>query len=350
MKPSVIPVVVVGPTSAVRARLAAAFTTGGFRVIGSVRARELPVLTMRSRPDVAVVYVGGEPEVEAAVAEIMTTEPYPVLLVAPRGSRDAAVRVLAAGALDVIAWPETAADDVPFRRALVRTARLVAGLALVTRRPRAATSARRASLPRTRDGARLVAIGASTGGPQALIHILRGLKGHSACPIAIVQHMAPSFMNDFATWLGQASGHRVEIVSERQTLLAGIVYLAPSDQHLEVLAGGVAQISSGPPVNSCRPSADVLFESVAASYGAAAIGALLTGMGEDGARGLLAMRQAGALTIAQDEQSSIVYGMPGSAASLGAAARVLPLEEIPRAVLHALAHPPERASERLRER
>jgi two-component system chemotaxis response regulator CheB len=344
MKGSAIPVVVAGPTGAVRARIAAAFATGGFRVIGSVRARELPKLAVRSRPDVAVVYVGGEPEVEAAVGEIMTTEPCPVLLVAPRGSGDAAMRALAAGALEVITWPETAVGEVPFRRALARSARLVAGLALVTRRRRAGTPAHHASLRRTPDGARLLAVGASTGGPQALIQILRGLKGHSACPIAIVQHMAPGFMNDFATWLRQASGHPVEIVFERQTLQAGIVYLAPGDQHLEVLAGGVARIRSGPPVHSCRPSADVLFESVAASYGAAAVGVLLTGMGEDGARGLLAMRQAGALTIAQDEQSSIVYGMPGSAASLGAAVRVLPLGEIPRAVIQALARPPERCA------
>jgi len=123
MKGSTIPVVVVGPTGAVRARIAAAFATGGFRVIGSVRARELPKLAVRSRSDVAVVYVGGEPEVEAAVGEIMTTEPCPVLLAAPRGSGEAAMRALAAGALEVITWPDTAADEGPFRRALVRWAR-----------------------------------------------------------------------------------------------------------------------------------------------------------------------------------------------------------------------------------
>lgn len=131
-----------------------AFATGGFRVIGSVRARELPKLTVRSRPDVAVVYVGGEPEVEAAIGEIMTTEPCPVLLVAPRGSGDAAMRALAAGALEVITWPETAADDEPFRLALAHSARLVAGLALVTRRRRAGTPAHHASLRSTPDGAR----------------------------------------------------------------------------------------------------------------------------------------------------------------------------------------------------
>ena len=258
----------------------------------------------------------------------------PILAIAPSAAKDEALRALAAGALEVLAWPDTEQERAMFRASLAASVRLVAGLALVKRRRQKSAG----EPPARRGGARrIVAIGASTGGPQALAEILRALHGHTACPIVIVQHMPAQFMSGFSDWLRRYTGARVSIAEARTHLEPGRVYLAPGDRHLTVSAAGIAHIGAGEPVLSCRPSADVLFQSVATAYGAGAVGALLSGMGEDGARGLLAMRKAGAVTIAQDEASAVVYGMPAAAASLEAATEILPLNRIASAVLAALA-------------
>jgi two-component system chemotaxis response regulator CheB len=175
--------------------------------------------------------------------------------------------------------------------------------------------------------AQVVALGASTGGPGALTELLRALPPRFAPPVLCVQHIAASepFAVAFSDWLAGQTGRDVAYARDGTQVqaLAGRVVLAPPDRHL-IVRGGVLRLSDGPPRHSCRPSVDVLFESVAAEYGPAATGVLLTGMGRDGADGLLRMRARGAVTFAQDEASCVVYGMPREAALIGAAGYILP--------------------------
>ncbi len=185
----------------------------------------------------------------------------------------------------------------------------------------------------------LVAIGASTGGPSALIDILRELPHDFPFPILLVQHISEQLGTAFAEWLSAQTGTSVTFAEdgERVSGVAGRAVMAPPGRHLSVRDGRLI-LSDGPERNSCKPSVDVLFESLARDYGCSVAACLLTGMGRDGAAGLLSIRRAGGLTIAQDEASCVVYGMPREAVLLGAAQRVLPLSEIGPA-LAALAAP-----------
>jgi two-component system chemotaxis response regulator CheB len=177
----------------------------------------------------------------------------------------------------------------------------------------------------------VVVLGASTGGPGALTELLRALPAGFHTPLLCVQHIAASepFAVAFSDWLAGQTRRRVGYAQDAMPVpsLAGQVLLAPPDRHI-FLRDGKVRLSSAPPRHSCRPAVDVLFESAADEYGAAAAGCLLTGMGRDGAEGLLRMRARGAVTYAQDEASSTVYGMPRAAALLGAAAFVLPPAQI----------------------
>jgi two-component system chemotaxis response regulator CheB len=177
------------------------------------------------------------------------------------------------------------------------------------------------------DPLRVVAVGASTGGPGALTDLLRTLPIGFRPAVLCVQHIAASepFAVAFSDWLAGQTGRDVSYARDFTPVeaAAGRVVLAPPDRHL-LVRDGMLRLSDAPPRHSCRPSVDVLFESVAAEYGPSAAGCLLTGMGRDGADGLLRMRSQGAVTFAQDEASCVVYGMPREAALLGAAAYVLP--------------------------
>jgi two-component system chemotaxis response regulator CheB len=181
--------------------------------------------------------------------------------------------------------------------------------------------------PPALDPLRVVALGASTGGPRALTDLLRTLPLGFRPAVLCVQHIAASepFAVAFSDWLAGQTGRDVSYARDWTQIdaLAGRVVLAPPDRHL-LVRDGLLRISDGPPRHSCRPSVDVLFESVADEYGPAAAGCLLTGMGRDGAEGLLRMRSRGAVTFAQDEASCVVYGMPREAALLGGASYVLP--------------------------
>jgi len=199
-------------------------------------------------------------------------------------------------------------------------------------------SVRKAPVLRTTE--RIVAIGASTGGTEALREVLAALPP-DAPAIVISQHIPAAFSGPFAQRLDRISAMSVAEAGEGQYLLPGHAYIAPGDRHLIVERDGAryrCRLNDGPPVNRHRPSVDVMFRSVAQNVGPNAVGILLTGMGDDGARGLKEMLEAGARTIAQDEQSSVVWGMPGSAVRLGAAEQVQPLHRIPALLLELAAH------------
>jgi two-component system chemotaxis response regulator CheB len=176
---------------------------------------------------------------------------------------------------------------------------------------------------------RVVAIGASTGGPGAIVEILRNLPPDFPLPILLVLHINEPFGAAFADWLDAQTNLRVAHAVDGEPLsgAAGRVVMAPGDWHLVVLDGRL-RLTRDAERHSCRPSVDVLFESVARAFGPAAVACLLTGMGRDGAAGLLDVRNAGGATIAQDEATSTIYGMPREAVLLGAAKYILPLPQI----------------------
>jgi two-component system chemotaxis response regulator CheB len=175
----------------------------------------------------------------------------------------------------------------------------------------------------------LVAIGASTGGPGAIVEILRALPASFRLPIVFVLHINEPFGTAFADWLDGQAGRPVACAREGDPVASasGRVVMAPAGRHLTVRDGRF-HLTFDPERHSCRPSVDVLFESISGHYGPSAIACLLTGMGRDGASGLLRLREVGGMTIAQDESTSVIYGMPQEAALLGAAVKILPLGEI----------------------
>jgi two-component system chemotaxis response regulator CheB len=180
---------------------------------------------------------------------------------------------------------------------------------------------------------RIVAIAASTGGPQALLAILKSLPPEFPCGIVIVQHITKGFTEGLVRWLGHECKIKVKAAEDSEMILPGVAYIAPSDVHLKIEEGGKVLLSNDPPFEGHRPSANVLFDSVAKAYGFNAVGVILTGMGRDGAVGIRAMREAHAKTIAQDEATSVIFGMPKAAIDLGAIDEVIPLERIAEAVL-----------------
>jgi chemotaxis response regulator CheB len=191
---------------------------------------------------------------------------------------------------------------------------------------------RRGLIVAARPRPQLIAVAASTGGPQAIQTLLRGLGDDPGVPILVVQHISPGFEAGMASWLTATCPLPMRLAAHGDKPRPNVVYLASCDDHLLVTRSGALAFSKAPPVRGFRPSANLLFESIAESFGARAIGIILTGMGEDGAAGLAALHATGAPTIAQDATSSIVYGMPRAAAELGAAEYVLSLAAISPAV------------------
>jgi len=264
----------------------------------------------------------------AFLDKIMRLRPTPVIMVSTLTQAGAEVnlRALEIGAFDCVAKPSSYNRD-----SFEQLAEKVKAAAKSRRRPvlvqRAVVQPSGSYAP---DG-RLVAIGSSTGGVEALITILS--KFPANCPPTVIsQHMPPTFTASFAARLNKLSAAEVSEAVDGAKLQTGRVYLAPGNAHLEV-AGSHVRLSDAPKVNGHRPSVDVMFQSVLRSVGTRAVGVILTGLGRDGAEGLLALRQAGAETIGQDEASCVVYGMPRAAYEIGAVMRQLPLERIAERIL-----------------
>jgi two-component system chemotaxis response regulator CheB len=297
------------------------------RVGGPVSAAGLVSAVRDHEPGLVLVRVDGpSSELTRAIELTMAEDPVPLLLLAPPGApRQAAMALLSAGALDVLPLPTEL--DAAAVASLEKTLLLVSTVAVV-KHPRGRKKRTSARLPAVRPTHPVVAIAASLGGPKALATVLAGIPRTFGAPICICQHITPGFTDDLARWLGSETGHKVHEASEGQPLSPGQVYVAPSDVHLTVTAAGTARLESGAPVGGFLPSCDVLLKSVAIAFSDRAIGVVLTGMGRDGARGLKEIRHRGGHTIAQDEGSSVVWGMPREAVTLGGAEKVLPLDQI----------------------
>lgn len=273
----------------------------------------------------------------AATEYIMAHFPTPILIVSSstnRGELFKTYEALAAGAIDVLEKP-SGTNDGDWDQRLISTVKLISRIKAITH-PRARLSGFLHASPRAapvsppnQQACEVVGIGASTGGPAAIVEVLKALPANFPMPILLVMHIGQPFANAFAEWLDAQTAHPVAYAREGEHIAAAAsrVIMAPPDVHMEISAGRV-RLKSSPERNFCRPSVDVLFESIAREYGAASAACLLTGMGRDGASGLLAIRRAGGFTVAQDEATSVVYGMPREAALLDAAKRVLPIGEI----------------------
>jgi two-component system chemotaxis response regulator CheB len=295
----------------------------------------------RQRPDVIAMDVH-MPKMTGleATRKIMESFPTPIVLVSGSSMRDeaaAAFQALEAGALAFIQKPNGVGHSQyeQTARHLRETVKLMAEVKVVRRWPRREVAPGRARMPATTVAtgdtvgeADVVAIGASTGGPIALKAIFSELPKDLAVPILVVQHIALGFTDAFAEWLGQSSGVVVRVASHGQFIQGGDAYIAPDGHHMKIERGGRIALSQHELENGHRPSVSCLFRSVAAVFGRKAIGVLLSGMGNDGAEELKTMKEKGALTIAQDRESSIVHGMPGQAIELDAATYVLSPERI----------------------
>ncbi len=340
-------VVIVDDSSVVRKLLGDALAREpDIEVVGTAAdpyaAREL---IFRHRPDVITLDIE-MPRMDGLsfLAQLMAHQPMPVIVVSSitqHGSA-ASVEALRLGAIDVIAKPGGPASVGEVTTQLVRRMRALrqapplrfTAVVANDRTPTAPAAARQAA----GTGPGLIVIGASTGGTQAIETVLTRLPA-DVPPVLIVQHMPAGFTRAFAARLDATCPMRVCEAAGGEVLHAGTAYIAPGDRHMVVERSGVrlmAQLRDGPPVHYQRPAVDVLFHAAARVTGVRIVAAVLTGMGADGAEGLLALRKAGAETFAQDERSCVVFGMPREAIALGGAAHVVTLLQMPFALMGGL--------------
>ncbi len=270
------------------------------------------------------------------LGKLMRYHPMPVIVVSsltPRGS-DTALRALELGAVDVVGKPGSAYSVAEVGKQIAERIRVAATARVGARAPAAppaAEPAPKASGPAVmRTTHRILAIGASTGGTSALQEVLTAMPVDSPGAL-VVQHMPEHFTAAFARRLNELCRIEVREAADGDVLVPGLALIAPGNYHMVLRRSGaqyLVAVKGGPPVHHQRPSVDVLLHSVASQAGANAVGAILTGMGADGAAGLLAMRQAGAQTVAQDEATCVVFGMPREAIRMGAAEHVVPLGQV----------------------
>ncbi|MFW5825270.1 MAG: protein-glutamate methylesterase/protein-glutamine glutaminase [Marinobacter sp.] len=317
----------------------------GIRIAGAAPDPIFALQKMqRDWPDVIILDVE-MPRMDGItfLKKLMQERPTPVVICSTLTEKgaDTTLQAMSAGAVDIITKPKIGLRDFlqsgNQHMLQVVKAAARAKLAPVRRQPAAAPAPARAPSPvvamsQTTD--QVVALGTSTGGTHALEAVLTRLPAN--CPgIAVVQHMPEKFTAAFAQRLNQLCMCEVREAIDGDRVLPGLVLVAPGGRHMQLRRSGAQYrvgVSDGPPVNRHKPSVDVLFRSVAAVAGRNALGIIMTGMGDDGARGLLAMRQAGAHTIAQDQETSVVFGMPREAIERGAAAEVLPLTAMAEAI------------------
>ncbi|NVO00867.1 MAG: chemotaxis-specific protein-glutamate methyltransferase CheB [Geobacteraceae bacterium] len=270
-----------------------------------------------------------------ATEVIMAKNPTPILILSSTlDDKDVklAFTAIKKGALDVMGKPSLtgSASQGAFFAKLQEKIRLLSKIKVIHHIQRGDRF--KSTLPSRPSFRGILAIGASTGGPKAVMSIIKTLPQGFSGAVFIVQHISSGFAKGFAHWLDLESNITVRLAETGDLPTPGTALVAPTDCQM-VLEGGVVKIIDAPAVNSCRPSIDVFFESLASCKAKDTVGLLLTGMGRDGAQGLLQLKENGAFTIAQDEQSCAVFGMPKAAIALNAANEVLPLEIMPEAVM-----------------
>ncbi len=334
-------VLIVDDSATLRHLIRAILTTDPeLNIIGEARnGKEAVQMVARLHPDVVTMDIQ-MPHMDGyeAIRRIMSENPVPIVVLTSTESDirlGATYKGVESGALMVIGKPRGFPGDDPEAVELINVVKAMADVKVIRRKwkveatpepPGKGHPMGKASLllPRYR----LVAVGTSTGGPPALRTVLGDLPDTFPVPVVVVQHISKGFTEGLARWLNETISVRVKLAEAGERLLAGTVYIAPDGVHLQVTGQGKAALLQESPMDGHRPSVTALFNSVAKQYGRGAVGVLMTGMGRDGANGLYAMKQEGAYTIAQDEASSIVFGMPKEAINMGAAGEVLALQEI----------------------
>ncbi len=273
--------------------------------------------------------------------KLMQLHPIPIIIISNSYKKEDTQKsfmAIEAGALAILEKPRGPNDPCypETAKAIIDSIKLMAEVRVITRRPyfKPQEQAKAVDIKPSQEvmllsGIEVVAIGASLGGPQALEVVLSKLPPDFPVPIYIVQHIASGFIHGLANWLNAACTLQVKVAKEGEIGQPGYVYLAPDKVHMEVRKGNQVVLIDEPPEGGLRPAVARLFRSIAESFGPHSIGILLTGMGKDGADDLLTMKQRGAYTIAQNEETCVIFGMPGEAIKLGAAQRIAPLEEIP---------------------
>jgi two-component system chemotaxis response regulator CheB len=312
----------------------------GIRVVGSAGNGEEAIAAVeRLAPDVITmdIYMPGMNGLDAT-RRIMESRPTPIVILS--GNLDpeeimTSFMAIEAGALAAVPKPHGAGHPDHERdvEELVRKVKLMSEVRVIKRWPRVrnvmpSPQVRPVTAGETAVRLQAVAIGASTGGPVVIQTILSGLNANFPAPVLIVQHMASGFIRGFAEWLALSCRLPVHVASNNERILPGHVYVAPDGFQMLLETGGRLKLSGDPAENGLRPSVSSLFRSVARVCGKNAVGVLLTGMGRDGADELLTMKKEGAVTIAQDEATSVIYSMPAEAARIGAATHVLPPDRI----------------------
>lgn len=310
------------------------------KVVGqAVHGAEAVRMALRLKPDLITMDIR-MPVMDGleATKQIMRVRPTPIIVVASsvyEADHDITFSALEAGALSVIEKPSgllTKNFEV-VRDQLINAVRTMAGLKVLSHK-RAAFSADNIG-PMTAmlytlftHPVRVVAIAASTGGPPVLKYIFDHLPRDFSIPIVVVQHVLDAFAQGMADWLNNTSALSVATAIDQERITPGKIYIAPGQSHLTVTTGGVLRLDSSPPLRGHRPSANMLFDSVAKTFGKDAIGIILTGMGNDGVDGLQTLGKAGAHIIAQNEESSVVFGMPKMAIEQGTVDEILSPAEI----------------------
>jgi two-component system chemotaxis response regulator CheB len=317
------------------------------RVIGAVADGQAVLdFVERDRPDVILMDVH-MPRLDGfeATRRIMQTHAVPIVICSATANvKDTAIafRAMEAGAVACIEKPggRDFGDFDAMAASLLSTVKLMAFVKVVRRRAISPPAVAPVTplLPKLQAQSapapvKVIGIGASTGGPLVLQTIFAGLPKEFPIPILVVQHIASNFVHGMSEWLAQTTGFRVQIGTYGVCPLPGHVYLAPDDFHMGVGSDGRIVLTREAPENHLRPAVSFLFRSLAKTYGPNALGVLLTGMGRDGAEELKAMKDEGAITIAQDFASSVVHGMPGEAIALGGTTHVLPADEIASALI-----------------
>jgi two-component system chemotaxis response regulator CheB len=330
--------VVVEDPSPQRVQLVEALRRDGDIVVVEQQATATAAIdgVAHSRPDVVILDLHlPDGQSQYAIEQIMAHTPTPILILSARiddRRSPSAVDALVTGALEALPRPArwTPEQGAELRRTVRQISRVHVirhprgNLSKTPRRPAEPCSGRRP----------VVAIAASTGGPNALATLLSGLAGLRA-PVLVVQHLHPDFTGRLVEWMSRISPLPVEIAGHRQPTRPGRIYIAPGERHLRYRADATLELDIAP-ATVHRPSADELFHSVAEAAGSAGVGVLLTGMGDDGAKGLLAIHRSGGHTFAQDKASSVVFGMPKAAAHLGAVSQLHPLDQIAARIQHAV--------------
>lgn len=310
------------------------------KIVGEARnSKEALELVSHFNPDILTVDVS-QPDMEGleATKRIMQENPVPIIAVTNQkdNSVKQAIQIIQAGALTVIEKPEQfLANEVDAAgQNLIDSIKSLSEVKVVRRwnDKRMEQIPKQKILHKAKSSTEIIGIATSTGGPNALAKLLKQLPTDFQIPILVVQHIMKGFTENFVNWLRNVTGHKVKLAEQHELISKNIIYIAPDDFHLSVNRFHRLVLTGDEPVKGHRPSADYLFFSIAKNYSNRGMGIILTGMGDDGAEGMKAIKDAGGLTIAQNRDSSVIFGMPNEAINLNAVDKVVSIDKIGEAI------------------